>query len=86
MSAEYLDDSFHWVRDGKALEDMAALIAQRNPDAVRAAKRVLNQSSLVDVATGLAAEATAMQGLLGTPNQLEAIAAKFEDRSPQFRD
>jgi enoyl-CoA hydratase/carnithine racemase len=71
------------------LEDalaMAALIAARNPDAVRAAKQVLNQSALVDVATGLASEASAMQKLLGTANQLEAIAAKFEDRPPEFRD
>ena len=65
---------------------MAAQIAARNPDAVRAAKRVLNQSGLVDVATGLAEEASAMQGLLGTPNQLEAISAKFEGRSPKFQD
>jgi enoyl-CoA hydratase/carnithine racemase len=65
---------------------MAAQIAARNPDAVRAAKRVLNQSGLVDVATGLAEEASAMQGLLGTPNQLEAIAAMFEKRPPSFQN
>jgi enoyl-CoA hydratase/carnithine racemase len=64
----------------------AAQIAARNPDAVRAAKRVLNNSGLVDVATGLAEEASAMQGLLGTPNQLEAISAQFEGRPPKFLD
>lgn len=65
---------------------MAAQIAARNPDAVRAGKRVLNQSGLVNVATGLAEEASAMQGLLGSANQLEAIAATFERRPPNFQD
>jgi enoyl-CoA hydratase/carnithine racemase len=65
---------------------MAAQIAARNPEAVRAAKQVLNHSALVDVATGLAEEASAMQGLLGTANQLEAISAQFEGRAPVFRD
>ena len=63
---------------------MATQIAGRNPDAVRAAKLVLNRSGLVDVSTGLAEEATAMRGLLGTPNQLEAIAAHFEKRAANF--
>lgn len=65
---------------------MAQLITDLNPDAVRAAKRVLNQSALVDVVTGLASETTAMQGLLGTPNQLEAIGAQFEGHLPKFYD
>jgi enoyl-CoA hydratase/carnithine racemase len=65
---------------------MAAQIAARNPEAVRAAKQVLNHSGLVDVAAGLAEEAEAMRGLLGTPNQLEAITAHFEGRLPKFHD
>lgn len=69
----------------KAL-DIAAQIASHNPDAVRAAKRMLNNSGLVDVAAGLAEEAAAMRGLLGSPNQLEAIAAQFEGRAPEFQD
>jgi enoyl-CoA hydratase/carnithine racemase len=66
--------------------EIAVQIAARNPDAVRAAKRVLNNSGLVDVAAGLAEEAAAMRGLLGTPNQLEAVTAQFEGRAPDFRD
>ena len=65
---------------------MAAQIAARNPDAVRAAKRVLNQSGLVDVATGSAEDASSMQGLLGTPSQLDAIVAMFEKRPASFQD
>jgi enoyl-CoA hydratase/carnithine racemase len=65
---------------------MAATIAARNPDAVRAAKRILNNSALVDVAAGLAEEAAATRQLLGSPNQLEAITAQFEGRAPDFAD
>jgi enoyl-CoA hydratase/carnithine racemase len=71
------------------LEDamaMAQVIAGRNPDAVRTAKRLLNNSALVDVASGLAEEAAATRTLLGSPNQLEAISAQFEGREPVFRD
>lgn len=65
---------------------MAATIAARNPDAVRAAKRILNNSALVDVAAGLAEETAATRQLLGSPNQLEAITAQFEGRAPDFAD
>jgi enoyl-CoA hydratase/carnithine racemase len=65
---------------------MAATIAARNPDAVRAAKRILNNSALVDVASGLAEEAAATRQLLGSPNQLEAISAQFEGRVPDFQE
>jgi enoyl-CoA hydratase/carnithine racemase len=59
-------------------------IASRSPDAVRAAKRLLNLAMDCDAATGLAAE-TAEQGtLLGTPNNIEAVMANLENRSPQW--
>jgi enoyl-CoA hydratase/carnithine racemase len=69
----------------KALE-MAGAIAGRNPDAVRAAKRLLNRSSLVSVAEGLADEVGAAASLVGTPNQMEAVVARFEQRAPTFDD
>lgn len=65
---------------------MAATIANRNPDAVRAGKEILNNSALVDVATGLAQEAEVTRALLGSANQLEAISAHFEGRAPVFLD
>jgi enoyl-CoA hydratase/carnithine racemase len=73
----------------KPVEDalaMAATIAGRNPDAVRSAKQILNNSALVDVATGLAQEAGVTRQLLGSPNQLEAISAQFEGREANFQD
>ncbi|MEH6587434.1 MAG: crotonase/enoyl-CoA hydratase family protein [Halioglobus sp.] len=71
------------------IEDALALaeqIVNRNPDAVRAIKQVLNQSALIGVAQGLQQEAAASQGILGSTNQVEAISAKFEGRSPNFSD
>ena len=67
----------------EALE-LATTIANKNPDAIQEAKRLLNDSALIDVAQGLAQEAAVTRRLLGTPNQLEAIAATFENRAPAF--
>ena len=63
---------------------IAGQIVSHNPDAVRAAKSLLNESALVSVADGLALETQVMRGLLGTRNQLEAIAAHFEAREAKF--
>jgi enoyl-CoA hydratase/carnithine racemase len=65
---------------------MARTIAGYNPDAVRAAKQVLNNAGLVDVAGGLAEEAAVTRRLLGSSNQVEAVTAHFERREPQFID
>ncbi|MDQ0383159.1 crotonase/enoyl-CoA hydratase family protein [Amycolatopsis thermophila] len=64
--------------------DMARAIAQRSPDAVRAAKRLL--TARVDRATGLAAEQTEITALIGSPNQVEAVTAEFDKRAPRFTD
>jgi enoyl-CoA hydratase/carnithine racemase len=59
-------------------------IASRSPDAIRAAKRLLNLAMDRDAATDLAAE-TAEQGmLLGAANNIEAVMANLENRSPQW--
>lgn len=64
--------------------DMAATIARRNPDALRAAKQMLNNSALVSVREGLLEESDCSRGLMGTPNQLEAVLSTFEKRDPCF--
>jgi enoyl-CoA hydratase/carnithine racemase len=64
----------------------ARLIAQRSPDAVRAAKKLLNASGLVSVSEGLANEFRASAGLMGGRNQVEAVVAKLERREPRFVD
>lgn len=73
----------------RPLEDATALarvIAERSPDAVRAAKQLLNDSGLVPLAEGLANEMAASSELMGRANQIEAVMAKLQKRPPQFQD
>jgi enoyl-CoA hydratase/carnithine racemase len=65
---------------------IAEQISNRSPEAIRAAKQLLNDAGLVPVAEGLAAEVRASAALVGTPNQIEAAMARFEGRSPVFTD
>jgi enoyl-CoA hydratase/carnithine racemase len=59
-------------------------IAGRSPDAIRAAKRLLNLSTTCDVATGLAAETAEQAALLGAPNHAEAVRSNLESRAPRW--
>jgi enoyl-CoA hydratase/carnithine racemase len=71
------------------LEDafsLARTIAQRSPDAIRAAKKLLNSSGLVPLAEGLANEMDASSALMGTKNQIEAVMSKLEKRTGNFED
>jgi enoyl-CoA hydratase/carnithine racemase len=65
---------------------LAREIAARSPHAVRAAKRLLDLAGRADLATGLAREQEEIGALIGSPNQAEAVAARFEKRAPQFTD
>ena len=70
------------LTDARAL---AAQIAASSPDAIRAAKRLLNGASPVRAADILLAEATEQKALIGSPNQREAALAGLEKRAPIFR-
>jgi enoyl-CoA hydratase/carnithine racemase len=65
---------------------LATEIAARSPHAVRAAKRLADLAGRADLAAGFAREQVEIAGLLGSPNQLEAITARFEKRAPKFTD
>jgi enoyl-CoA hydratase/carnithine racemase len=65
--------------------EVAREIAGKSPDAIRAAKRMLNNLS-VDPAAALLAESVEQQKLLGSPNQTEAVRANIEKRAPRFAD
>ncbi|MGN7161127.1 crotonase/enoyl-CoA hydratase family protein [Sphingomonas sp. SAFR-052] len=69
-----------------AAQALARSIAERSPDAVRAAKRLANLADDADAATILAAESAEQIALLGTPNQVEAVRAGMERRAPDFSD
>jgi len=61
-------------------------VAAKNPAAIRAAKRLLNAATVVSPADGLMMESVEQQAILGSPNQVEAIAANMEKRPPRFAD
>jgi len=64
---------------------LAEEIAARSPDAVRAAKFLLDQAPQMDHVSGLALETRLQMGLLGGRNQMEAARAGMEKRAPLFR-
>jgi enoyl-CoA hydratase/carnithine racemase len=70
---------------GEALA-AAREIALKNPDAIRAAKRMMNALPLVSDADGLLAESREQDSLAGKPNQVEAVMAQLQKRPPQFQD
>jgi enoyl-CoA hydratase/carnithine racemase len=65
---------------------LATDIAGRNPDAIRAGKRLLQQSGQVSLAQQFLDESAEMGRLIGSPNQMEAVSAFFEKREPVFGD
>ncbi len=65
--------------------EIAREIAGKSPDAIRAAKRMLNKLS-VDPGPALLAELVEQQKLLGSTNQTEAVRANMEKRAPRFAD
>lgn len=65
---------------------MAREIAGKSPDAIRAGKHLLDQAPLLSVADGLRLEERLQRGLIGSANQLEAVAANMQKRPPAFRD
>jgi enoyl-CoA hydratase/carnithine racemase len=70
---------------------VAREIAGRSPDAVRGAKQLINRLSNAGAAEHFAAEHFAAEReiiytLIGSPNQVEAITANFENRAPVFGD
>jgi enoyl-CoA hydratase/carnithine racemase len=66
--------------------ELAREIAARNPDAVRAAKALLDDAWHVPLGDGLANERAAMRELMGSPNQVEAVRARLEQRPPVFTE
>lgn len=65
---------------------LAREIAGKSPDAVRAAKQLFETSWHGEVREGLELEASLQVGLIGSPNQVEAVKANFSKRSPRFKD
>ncbi|HZR83626.1 MAG TPA: crotonase/enoyl-CoA hydratase family protein [Candidatus Binatia bacterium] len=66
--------------------ELAREIAGKSPHAVRAGKRLLREAWVAPPAEGFALEESLQRTLIGSPNQIEAVAANLEKRAPSFRD
>jgi enoyl-CoA hydratase/carnithine racemase len=69
-----------------AAQALAAEIAQRSPDAVRGAKRLYDESWTGAAHDTLALEAALQRQLIGSANQLAAVAAGFTREPAAFVD
>jgi enoyl-CoA hydratase/carnithine racemase len=65
--------------------EVAREIADKSPDAIRAAKRLLNNLT-IDPGPALLAESLEQMKLMGGANQLEAVRANLDKRPPCFED
>jgi enoyl-CoA hydratase/carnithine racemase len=65
---------------------IAAEIAQRSPNAIRAAKQLFNRYIDLGMDDILVEESMAQQRLLGTKNQIEAMTSQMEKRPARFVD
>jgi enoyl-CoA hydratase/carnithine racemase len=79
--ATHVSDDPH----GAAME-LAATIAVKSPQAIRAGKRLINGAATADYDTGFAAERAEIGALIGRPNQVESVQAFFEKRAPVYVD
>lgn len=64
--------------------ETARNIAGRNPDAIRADKRLLNSLHDSDSAELLLAESREQDAVIGKPNQIEAVMAEMEKRPAKY--
>jgi enoyl-CoA hydratase/carnithine racemase len=69
-----------------AARALAAEIAERSPDAVRGMKRLFDQAWTGSTEDTLRLEADIQLGLIGTPNQLEAVRAGMLKEQARFTD
>lgn len=69
-----------------AARSVAGAISRCSPDAVRATKKLLNNSLDEPVEQSLQHEAALQLSLIGSPNQREAVTANLQKREPQFAD
>jgi len=69
-----------------AARELAGEIASRSPDAIRGAKRLYDESWTEAPEQTLRLEAELQRRLIGSPNQLAAVAAGFTKQPGEFAD
>ena len=65
---------------------MAELIANKNPHAIRAGKQLLDSAGALSVADAFLLETELQLGLIGSANNMEAVQANMMKRAPNFVD
>ena len=60
--------------------------ALKNPDAIKASKRIFNSMQDATDAELLMAESVEQDKIIRTPNQMEAVFAEMQKRKPAFTD
>lgn len=77
----------HLVDDHVAYAlELAEVIASKSPDAIRAGKKLLDQSWNLAPEAAMKLEAEAQQALIGKPNQLEAVMSNMQKRAAEYKD
>jgi enoyl-CoA hydratase/carnithine racemase len=66
--------------------ELAGEIASKNPYAIRGGKSLLNMAGRVPLEEAFKAEERTMVGLIGSPNNVEAVTAYFEKRDAVYED
>lgn len=66
--------------------ELAKVIANKNPHAIRGAKRLCNAIATATDAALLQAESDEQVKVIRTPNQMEAVMAEMQKRKPNFTD
>jgi enoyl-CoA hydratase/carnithine racemase len=79
--ATHVSDDPH----AKAME-LARVIANKNPPAIRGVKRLCNMMAAATDADLLQAESDEQIKVIRKPNQMEAVMAEMEKRKPKFAD
>jgi len=69
----------------EAADEIAAEIAERGPLAVREVKRLIDQSTELDIDAGIAAEIDASERVFNSEDMLEGVRAFFDKRSAKYR-
>ena len=87
VEAKELGFATHVADDphAKAME-LAREIANKNPHAMRGAKRLCNLMGDASDAELLQAESDEQLKVIRTPNQMEAVMAEMQKRKPNFQD
>lgn len=66
--------------------ELAKVIANKNPDAMKGAKRLFNRMADATDAELLQAESDEQAKVIRTPNQMEAVMAQMQKRKPEFAE